>query len=141
MKEGHAPLPRGEKRPRSFSPLGFGHKSKGEGRSRSFHALVLATNGVVNEGRAPFTSRFGPQIESERRPRSFHSSVLAKNYREMKEGRVPFISRFWPRSFSSLGFGHKSRGKGGRAFFHASVLARNRKVKEGRAPFTPQTER
>ena len=46
-----------------LSFFGFGHKPRGERRLRSFHAVVLATNRQMKEGRTPFTTRFWAQTE------------------------------------------------------------------------------
>ena len=106
MKKGRAPFissvlatNREVKEAALLSPLGFGHKPRGEGRPRSFASSVLAINREVKK-----------------RPLAFHSSVLATN-RDMKEGRAPFPFRFWPGKrrkvafLSPLGFRHKSRGR------------------------------
>ena len=106
MKGGRAP----------FTPL-FWHKPRGDGRPRSFHSSVWATNRDVKEGRAPFTLDFCHKPRGEGRPRSFH----------------PW---FWPRGnaalFSPLGVGHKPRGEGRTRSFHLSVLATNHARGEGR---------
>ena len=71
----------------------------------------------------------------------------------VKEGRGLFTFRFWQQTdgwgkavvLSPLCFGYKSRREGRPRSSDLSVVATNREVKEGRAPFTrrffPQTEK
>ena len=132
-----------------LSPLGFGHKPRGEGRPQSFHPSVLATNREVMEGRgykpggallSPLG--FGHKPRGEGRPQSFHPSVLATN-RVAKEDRAPFHSSVLTSNrrkaalLSLSWFGHKPRGQGRPRSFHPSLLPTNRVMKERRAPSTP----
>ena len=111
VKEGRGPFqtehhffchkPKGEGRPWSLS----NREVRGEGRPRSFHPSVLATNREVKEGRGPFTSLFCHKPRGEGRPRSFHISFLATSRKVM-----------------------------GAADLSPFFLATNRKVKDGRGP-------
>ena len=77
----------------------------------------------MKEGRGPFTLLFWPQTER-----------WATN---REECRAPFTLRFWGQT-EAFGCGHKPKGEGRPRSFHPSVLATNRKVKEGHGPFTPR---
>ena len=77
-----------------LSPLGFGHKPRGEGRPRSFHPSVLATMRELKEGRGPFN--FGHKSRGEGKPWSIHPSGLCTNreVKELMEGRTFHLSVF-----------------------------------------------
>ena len=66
-----------------LSLFGFGHKPRGEGRSRSFYSVALCS----------FRFSVLATNREKGRSRSFYSVALATK-RDVKEGRAPFTPGF-----------------------------------------------